>query len=83
MTTPSKPAMRAASFNIGDRVTFVANRLNLQTGVWENHKEVGEVYGFGANGRIAVLPDSWAREGHKTGLLKAPSELARLEKEEK
>lgn len=59
---------------VGDRVKWNSPTLNLGTMKWRAHTMRGTVYRVDAE-RVAVMPDAWAKEGHKTGVLRKLDEL--------
>jgi hypothetical protein len=64
-------------FTIGQRVSWTTKPLNLATRKCSEHLTTGTVYRVNKLS-VAVLPDSWAKEGHTTGLIRLPHELTPL-----
>lgn len=69
-------ALLLSSFSVGDRISWLGSGgYNLRTRrATAPRTEVGTVYRVDLKaGRLAVLPDSWAREGKRDGLLVNPA----------
>lgn len=60
---------------VGDRVTWTDSILDIRTMERHDHFDIGTVYRVDRR-KAAVMPDTWAREGKRHGLLKTFDELS-------
>lgn len=66
--------MSPHTFKVGDPVRWRTSVLDLVTRKRRIFPERGAIYRVDAEW-IAVLPESWRREGKKLGLLKRPEDI--------
>lgn len=64
----------AKAWKVGDRVQWEDSALDIMSGKRKKFVTSGVIYRVDAT-RVAVLPDSWAAEGHTEGLLREPEKI--------
>ena len=69
--------MKLEECKIGTRVSWPDSALNLRTGKRHEWIETGTIYRIDKRrcSPIGVLPDSWAKEGLRQGLMRGPNQL--------